>query len=97
MLVIAIEGTSLKALLPEIRWGSTLPFYFQILDYTGAPYNAWRIRQRNIVQLTFSEDANSCTLPSTECVSEFELEEDGAASMWITAAASFALISASLL
>ena len=41
MLVIAIEGTSLKKLLPEVRWGLTLPFYFQILDFTGAPYNAW--------------------------------------------------------
>ena len=27
-LVIALEGTSMKQLLPEIRWGTTLPFYF---------------------------------------------------------------------
>ena len=31
-LVIAIEGTSLKENLPEIRGGSEVPFYFQIID-----------------------------------------------------------------
>ena len=33
MLVIAIEGTSLKENLPEVRGGSEVPFYFQIIDY----------------------------------------------------------------
>lgn len=33
MLVIAIEGTSLKENLPELRGGSDVPFYFQIIDY----------------------------------------------------------------
>ena len=32
-LVIGIEGTSLKEQLPELRGGSTVPFYFQIIDY----------------------------------------------------------------
>ena len=32
-LVIAIEGSSLKPLLPEVRWGARLPIYLQIIDY----------------------------------------------------------------
>ena len=32
-LFISIEGSSLKPLLPEVRWGSKVPFYFQIVDY----------------------------------------------------------------
>ena len=28
MLVIALEGTALKKHLPEVRWGSTVPFSF---------------------------------------------------------------------
>ena len=42
-LVISIEGTSLKQNLPEIRWGTKLPFYFQILDYEPKT-KAWIIR-----------------------------------------------------
>lgn len=33
MMVLAIEGTSLKQKLPEVRWGSKVPFTFQILDF----------------------------------------------------------------
>lgn len=33
MMVLAIEGTSLKTKLPEVRWGSKVPFTFQILDF----------------------------------------------------------------
>ena len=32
-LFISIEGSSLKPLLPEVRWGSKVPFYFQIVGY----------------------------------------------------------------
>lgn len=32
-LVIAVEGTSLKPNLPDVRSGSKVPFWFQIMDY----------------------------------------------------------------
>ena len=66
-LVIAIEGSSLKTKLPEVRWGSKVPFTFQILDYS-LETTAWIIRMRETVELTFTDDPNSCTLPSTACI-----------------------------
>lgn len=90
-LVIAIEGISLKKNLPEIRGGLRLPFYFQILDYEPNPLNAWKLRQRNIVELVFSEDANTCTLPK-DCL-DSELDDNRGDTFSLIAGASLSLLS----
>ena len=56
MLVIALEGSSLKNHLPDVRWGypdgsfTTVPFTFQIFDYArvGSRYG-WKLRQENTI------------------------------------------------
>ena len=78
-LVIAFEGVSLKKKLPEIRQGTEIPFYFQILDFEPAPISAWTIRQRETVNLKFADDVNKCTKPAT-CPDPDADDEDGAES-----------------
>jgi len=95
-LVIAIEGTSLKPKLPEVRWGSKVPFWFQILDYDVVT-KAWTIRQRNTVELQFAENPNECTLPA-ECVDpDAEVVKEGASPLASFVVASLALASLSVM
>ena len=92
--MISIEGTSLKKMLPEVRWGTTLPLYFQILDYDPST-KAWLIRQRNVVEIAFSENPNSCTLPAV-CIDPEAEEEDGSKALAIMAATSLSLLTVAL-
>lgn len=77
-LVITIEGTSLKPNLPEVRGGSTVPFWFQFHEYDPA-IDGYYLRQRENVTLTFHDNPNACNLPK-ECESLVE-EEEGAMSL----------------
>ena len=99
-LVIGIEGTSLKEQLPELRGGSTVPFYFQIVDYE--PTLGGLILRQKIegddelgVDLIFSEEYNGCNKPRTDCPDP-ESEDDGASSLLASFTAA-ALAGASLL
>ena len=77
-LVITIEGSSLKPNLPEVRGGSTVPFWFQFHEYDKSN-DAYYLRQRQNVTLTFHDNPNACNLPK-DCEALVE-EEDGALSL----------------
>lgn len=64
MLVVVLEGTSLKTNLPELRAGSELPIHFQFID-TKVSDGARVIRQRNEISIKFWDDPNACTLPKS--------------------------------
>ena len=89
MLVIAIEGTSLKENLPELRAGSTVPFYFQIIDY-NLENAGYMLRQRFDIELKWSEDYNGCNEPA-EC--KEDVVEEGSSMLATFAASSIALAS----
>jgi len=82
--------------LPELRGGSDVPFYFQIIDYDSS-LGGRILRERFDTKLIFSEDYNGCNLPA-ECVDDSE-ESDGAASLLtsFTAASSIIALASSLL
>lgn len=94
-LVIGIEGTSLKEQLPELRGGSQVPFYFQIIDFVPS-LGGLILRQKiEDIDLIFSEEYNGCNLPADDCV-EPDSEADGASSLLASLTAA-ALAGASLL
>lgn len=93
--MIGIEGTSLKEQLPELRGGSDVPFYFQIIDYEpkiGGLILRQKIEDKKLV---FSEEYNGCNLPREDC-KEPDSEDDGASSLLASLTAA-ALAGASLL
>ena len=91
-LVIVLEGTSLKLNLPEIRGGSEVPFYFEIIDFDKT-IEGRILRQQFQVNLKWSEDYNGCNEPA-DCV--VETVEEGTSMLSAFAASSIAL-AASLL
>ena len=77
-LVIALEGSSLKPNLQDVRGGSTGTLRFQIVDF-DLTIPGRRIRDKYDVDLTWSQFQNRCTLPD-DCP-EPVIEEESAVSM----------------
>ena len=75
-LVFAIEGSSLKRHLPDIRGSSEIPFMFQIVDY-DINFTGKILRDKYYVTLVWADDPNRCTLPE-DCPDPVIIEEEGA-------------------
>ena len=78
-LVFALEGSSLKELLPAIRGNSTVPFRFQILDY-NVETDSRVLQAKHDIALKWTDDFNRCTIPSA-CLVE---EKDAASTLFTT-------------
>ena len=78
MLIIALEGSSLKLNLPDVRGGSTGTLRFQLVDF-DLTIPGRRIRDKYDVDLTWSQYENRCTLPA-DCPDPV-LEEESAVGM----------------
>ncbi len=92
MLVIALEGSSLKLNLPDVRGSSKIPLRFQILDYGVLGGNI--IRSKYDVDLTWADDPNRCTIPA-DCPDPVVEEEK--ASYLLSSLSAFTLAASYLL
>ena len=85
--VISLEGSSLKQNLPPVRAGSSIKFWFQIIDYN--PDIPGRVlRAKHVVYMTWTDDFLRCTTPDP-CP---EPEKDAAMGLFSSVTAAVLLI-----
>ena len=66
LLILTIEGNSLKQNLPDLRAGSKFPITFQIINFDTV-IQGYVLRQKFTKMIYMSDDVNGCNLPDTTC------------------------------